>query len=149
MMMAPYFIGLLCLFALAANAQELVWSDEFRDSGAVPNPDVWSIDTGGGGWGNGEIQTYSESNVKVEGGKLVITVESESDTWNGRTFTSGRIRSNEKFEFQYGTVEAKIKVPDVGNGLWPALWMLGTTFPAVDFYMSGEIDIMELYVLVT
>lgn len=150
MMMHVTLLSLLLLAAArTCSAQEeslLLWSDEFRDSGSV-NPLIWSHDTGGGGWGNGEIQTYAENHVVVENGKLVIRVSSNYSEWNGRTFTSGRIRSNEKLEFQYGTVIAKIKVPDVGNGLWPALWMLGTTFPDVDWPMSGEIDIMELYVL--
>jgi len=147
MMMAPRLILLHFVLAtsFAVNAQELLWSDEFRDSG-VPNPDVWSYEEGGGGFGNGEIQEYSPENVQVSGGNLVITVTSNSSTWGGRTFTSGRVRSNKKFEFQYGTVEAKIKIPDAGNGLWPAFWMLGTTFPETEWPMSGEIDIMELYV---
>lgn len=125
-------------------AQELLWSDEFRDSGS-PDPSVWSYDTGGGGWSHGELQIYQKDNVSIENGKLVIRVTSSQESmWSGRTFYSGRIRSNTKLEFQYGTVEAKIKVPDVGDGLWPALWMLGTTFPDVDWPSSGEIDIMQL-----
>lgn len=150
-MTAPPFILmllLLCLLTFPTTMAQLplLWSDEF-DSSSMPDANVWSVDTGGGGWGNAEIQTYSEDNVKVENGNLVITTTSEKDEWVGRTFESGRIRSNTKLEFMYGTVEAKIQVPDVGNGLWPAFWMLGTTFPNVaQWPESGEIDIMELCV---
>ena len=128
---------------MSSFAQELLWSDEFR-TGNAPDSDVWTYDTGGGGWGNGEIQDYQQENVKVEDGNLVITVDEQYSIWGGRTFTSGRIRSNGKLEFQYGTIEAKIKVPDAANGLSPALWMLGTTFPQTTWPMSGEIDIMQV-----
>jgi beta-glucanase (GH16 family) len=146
-MLSPRALVMLVFFSIhtLSEAQELLWSDEFRDSGDGPDPAIWSYDVGGGGWSNGELQVYSQENVRVEDGKLVIAVTAdEGSLWSGRTFYSGRIRSNEKLEFQYGTVEAKIKVPDVGNGLSPALWMLGTTFPDVAWPMSGEIDIMQL-----
>jgi beta-glucanase (GH16 family) len=146
-MLSPRALVILVFFSIhtLSEAQELLWSDEFRDSGDGPDPAIWSYDVGGGGWSNGELQVYSQENVRVEDGKLVIAVTAdEGSLWSGRTFYSGRIRSNEKLEFQYGTVEAKIKVPDVGNGLSPALWMLGTTFPDVAWPMSGEIDIMQL-----
>lgn len=135
----------LVIASTAAKENDLLWSDEFG-SGTVPNPDIWEYDVGAGGWGNGEIQSYEKDNVKVEDGNLVLSVKSETSLWGGRTFTSGRIRSSQKFEFKYGTVQAKIRVPNPANGLWPALWMLGTTFPQTKWPMSGEIDIMELYV---
>jgi beta-glucanase (GH16 family) len=127
------------LSSLCAAKETLLWSDEF-DSGREADASVWSFDVGGGGWGNGEIQTYTADNVRVQGGKLIITTKKEDDG----TITSGRIRTNGKLEFQYGAVEARIKVPVSGDGLWPALWMLGSNFPDVGWPKSGELDIMQV-----
>jgi beta-glucanase (GH16 family) len=121
-----------------SGAQELVWSDEF-DSGSDPDSSVWSLDVGGGGGGNSELQEYTTDNVKIQGGNLIITTQKEEDG----TITSGRIQSNEKLQFLYGTLEAKIKVPDPSNGLWPCLWMLGASFPEVDWPASGSFTIMQ------
>jgi beta-glucanase (GH16 family) len=115
-----------------------LWSDEF-DFGSDPDSSVWSLDVGGGGWGNNELQEYTTDNVKIQDGNLVITTQREEDG----TITSGKIRSNEKLEFLYGTVEARIKVPDPSNGLWPCWWMLGASFPEVDWPASGSFTIMQ------
>ena len=119
-------------------AQELLWSDEFRAS-SIPDSSVWSYDLGGGGWGNGELQEYTMDNLSVHDGNLYITIQREEDG----TITSGRIRSDGKLEFLYGTVEAKIKVPDPSNGLWPCLWMLGASFADVGWPESGSFTIMQ------
>jgi len=138
-------IAALALFALSlasgtAQAKQ-IWSEEFND-GTVPDPAVWSYDLGNWGWGNQELQNYTDStdNVRVEGGNLVITARQET---NGE-ITSGRIRTQDKLMFQYGTVEARIKVPDLGNGLWPAFWTLGNNFSTVSWPWCGEIDVLEM-----
>lgn len=126
---------------LATHASAQVWSDEFA-AGTAPDPTVWSYDLGAGGWGNNELQTYtsSSSNVQVQGGNLVITARAGP----GNSFTSARIKTQGKLTFQYGTVEARIKVPDLGDGLWPAFWTLGNDFPTVGWPDCGEIDILEM-----
>jgi beta-glucanase (GH16 family) len=128
------------------NAQEwhLVWSDEFE--GEQLDAEKWSCMTGDGteygipGWGNNELEYYREENVQVSGGNLVITAKQES--FGGKQYTSGRIRTKDKGDWTYGRIEFRAKMP-VGKGLWAAVWML----PTKEFYggwaASGEIDIME------
>jgi len=133
---------LTCFSTASASAAfgEVIWSDEF-DTGTIPDPAVWSYDRGNSGWGNLELQEYTSArqNVRVEDGHLVITVQE-----NANGFTSARIRTEDKLTFKYGTVEARIKVPDLGNGLWPAFWTLGNNFSEVGWPYCGELDIMEM-----
>ncbi len=122
----------------------LIWSDDFgAPAGTVPDPAKWNIDTGGGGWGNGEWEYYENSagNAAQDGqGHLVITALSPARPSGGCAFgpcniTSARLQTDGLFAATYGRIEARIKAP-AGQGLWPAFWML----PEDD---SGEIDIME------
>jgi beta-glucanase (GH16 family) len=130
-------------------AYSLVWSDEF--DGTSLASDNWSLETGYGsnGWGNDEWQLYTTNpdNISVTGGNLMISARCASppacNKRNG-SITSARINSLNKFAFKYGKVEARIK-PPVGNGAWPAFWMLGKNFPAVGWPQSGEVDIMEIH----
>lgn len=119
----------------------LVWSDEFNTDGA-PNPANWSYDIGAGGWGNGEAQYYTNNtnNVTVQGGNLKITARAEN--LNGSNYTSARLKSENKFEFTYGKVEVRAKLP-TGGGTWPAIWMLGQNYSTNTWPSCGEIDIME------
>ena len=107
---------------------QLIWEDNFDTDGA-PDPNKWSYDigTGSNGWGNGELQYYTNlpQNVKVENGRLLITARYES--YAGSNYTSGRIKTQGKFSFQYGRVDIKTKLPG-GQGIWPANWMLGESF---------------------
>ncbi len=116
----------------------LVWSDEFDVAGA-PDATKWGYDLGGGGWGNNEVQSYTNNaaNVAVSDGTLKINALKTGNNW-----TSARLKSQDKFEFTYGKVEARAKLP-VGGGTWPAIWMLGANFPEVGWPNCGEIDIME------
>jgi hypothetical protein len=122
---------------------QLVWEDNF-DVDGPPSPDKWTYDigTGSNGWGNGELQYYTDlpENVKVENGKLLITARYES--YSGSNYTSARIKTEGKFSFQYGRVDICIKLPG-GEGIWPANWMLGDNFSTVGWPACGEIDIME------
>ena len=127
------------------NFTNLVWSDDFDVDGA-PNPANWSYDLGQGtnGWGNQEVQNYTSDtdNVIVEGGFLKITAKKEPS--GGAQYSSARIKSENNFEFTYGKVEVRAKLPS-GGGTWPALWMLGANYdqPGFDWPACGEIDIME------
>jgi hypothetical protein len=116
----------------------LVWEDDFNTDGA-PKAANWTYDLGAGGWGNGELQTYTNNseNIKVEGGSLKITAKA-----NGAGYTSARLKSQALYEFTYGRVEVRAKLP-AAKGTWPAIWMLGANFQTVTWPACGEIDIME------
>lgn len=122
---------------------QLVLQDEFDVDGA-PNSNLWSynIGTGSDGWGNNELQYYTDrpENIVVENGMLKITARQES--YMGAGFTSARILTKGKFEQKYGRFEARIKMP-WGKGIWPAFWMLGSNIDTVSWPDCGEIDIME------
>jgi beta-glucanase (GH16 family) len=135
LMMTP-----LCCVCVQATAQTLLWSEEFNYTGA-PDSKEWSYDYGNWGWGNQELQNYTNdsANVRVDGSNLVITAVRE-----GNSFTSARIKTLDKLTFKYGTVEARIQTPDLADGLWPAFWTLGNDFPSVGWPDCGEIDIMEM-----
>lgn len=125
---------------------QLVWSEEFNDAENTPlDSTKWTFDIGRGdnGWGNQELQHYTDrpDNVKIDGnGHLVITAIQES--FNGANYTSGRIKTEGLFSQQYGKIEASIKLP-YGPGLWPAFWLLGDDINTVGWPQCGEIDIME------
>lgn len=122
---------------------ELIWEDDFLFNGP-PSSSKWSYDigTGNNGWGNGESQYYTDrtNNTFIENGILNIVAKREA--FANSQFTSGRIKTQDKFEFTYGKVEILAKLP-TGGGTWPALWMLGANFDVVSWPACGEIDIME------
>ena len=125
------------------NLNNLVMQDEFTTDGA-PNSALWGYDigTGGSGWGNNELQYYTDrrENVKVENGYLLITAKKES--FQGSGYTSSRLLTKNKFDQQYGRFEARVRLP-WGQGLWPAFWMLGADIDSNPWPAAGEIDIME------
>jgi beta-glucanase (GH16 family) len=118
----------------------LIWQDEF--DGDALDPYRWVMEIGGHGWGNNEWQFYTDrpENVRLEDGMLVI--EAREEEFVRRDYTSGRIKTQGLFSFQYGRVEARMKLP-YGPGIWPAFWMLGEDINEVAWPRSGEIDIME------
>jgi beta-glucanase (GH16 family) len=124
-----------------ATALGLVWSDEFNNNGA-PDPAKWGYDLGGGGYGNNELEYYTNrpENVIVENG--VLKIKAIKENYNGSAYTSARLLSKGKFEFKYGKVEVSAKLP-AGVGTWPAIWMLGANANTVGWPDCGEIDIME------
>ena len=123
-----------------AQYTELQWSDEFNGSGA-PDQTKWGYDLGGGGWGNQELETYTNStdNVSQTGGNLVITAIKPASG----SYTSGRILTKNKQNFQFGRIDVRAKLPK-GQGIWPAIWMLGSDIDSNNWPKCGEIDIMEL-----
>lgn len=120
-----------------------VLTEEFDTDGA-PNGDVWGFDIGTGenGWGNQELQYYTDrtENVTIENGVLLITARQEA--FEGSQYTSARLITKDKFEQQYGRFEARIRLP-YGQGIWPAFWMLGADIDENPWPGAGEIDIME------
>ena len=136
------FIAVTCIFSCATEEKwKLVWSDEFDYSG-LPDSKKWTAETGGSGWGNNELQFYTsgrEQNARVENGMLII--EARKENWDNMKYTSARLVTVGKGDWQYGKVEVKAKLPK-GRGTWPAIWMLASTSPR-KWPDDGEIDIME------
>ncbi len=126
-----------------AVTQSLLWSDEFNNSGA-PDPSKWGYDigTGSGGWGNNELEYYTNrtDNAEVSGG--VLKIKAKKENFSGSAYTSARLISKDKFDFKYGKIEFSAKLP-AGLGTWPALWMLGSSISTVGWPACGEIDVME------
>lgn len=120
---------------------KLVWSDEFDYEGK-PDPEKWGYDIGGHGWGNNELQYYTDrlENASVSNGYLTITARKEKMYQN--PYTSARLVSKNKGDFKYGKIEIRAKVPKE-RGTWSALWMLPTDYVYGGWPTSGEIDIME------
>lgn len=123
---------------------ELVWSDEFDQDGPV-SQDKWNVETippNNGSWWNGELQFYTdkEDNIRVEEGLLKIIAKYES--YEGKNYTSARINTQDKFEFTYGRVEMRAKLPN-WEGMWPAFWLLGANIDEIGWPNCGELDILE------
>lgn len=123
------------------DSAELVWSDEF--DGDVLDADKWKFETGAHGWGNNEWQNYVETGVtEVSGGTLKITAHKTGPGQHVGDYESARL--NSKKSFTYGRLEIRARIPEHrGNGIWPALWMLGSNIGSVGWPGCGEIDIME------
>ncbi|MFH6603986.1 family 16 glycosylhydrolase [Maribacter algicola] len=121
------------------NDAELVWSDEF--DGTELSSENWVFETGSHGWGNNELQDYvADNNVEVGDGTLKIIAKKEAS--GSANYTSARL--NSKKSFRYGKMEIRAKIPDHrGNGIWSALWMLGSNIETAGWPACGEIDIME------
>lgn len=128
-----------------ATFSNLVLEDEFDTDGVIDSS-IWTYDIGTGqnGWGNNELQYYTDrpENVTVQNGVLIITARQEQ--FNGSGYTSARIKTEGLFEQAYGRFEARIRVP-YGQGMWPAFWLLGNNCndPGFTWPQCGEIDIME------
>ncbi len=131
-------VGLLLAGASAqAQTWNLVWSDEFNSI----NTSNWTFEVGGGGWGNNELQYYTNgSNASIQNGILVI--EARRESMGGYAYTSSRMITRGKREFTYGKIEARMAIP-MGQGIWPAFWMLGSNIGSVGWPACGETDIME------
>ena len=117
----------------------LAWSDEF--DGPSLDGQLWNHDVGGWGWGNDESQYYRPENTSMQEGHLVITAKEEF--YGGRDYTSSRIKTEGARSFTYGRVDIRAALPR-GQGIWPALWALGSNFSEVGWPYCGEIDIMEM-----
>jgi beta-glucanase (GH16 family) len=124
------------------------WSDEFDGAdGSRPDPSRWVYDLGGNGWGNEELETYTDraENARIEGGALVITARAERFKGSdgiSRDYTSARLKTLGRFAQAYGRFEARIKIPR-GQGIWPAFWMMGVNIDSRGWPEDGELDVME------
>ena len=141
-MIKQLLIGLIGFSVLVScqNHQELIFEEQFE--GTELDESIWNYELGDGcpnlcGWGNNERQIYTKENVSIRDGNLVITATKDSTLYQ-----SGRITTAKKMEFQYGTIEVRAKLA-TGQGVWPAIWMLGNDISSVGWPASGEIDIME------
>lgn len=145
-----FFLAIVLLMAgceddtqTVVNLEQLVMADEFDTDGA-PDSELWSfeIGTGENGWGNNELQYYTDrtENVEVRNGMLLITARREN--FEGSSYTSARMITKGKFEQTYGRFEARMRLP-YGQGMWPAFWMLGADIDTNPWPGAGEIDIME------
>jgi beta-glucanase (GH16 family) len=146
----------MTLFPLPCPAKtkthaKLVWSEEFNGPDPAPNPSNWTYETGGGGWGNRELETYcaygsntapcdsAHPNAVVgKDGYLHIVAREVSPG----VYTSAGMTTQGLQSFQYGRIEARIKIPE-GQGFWPAFWMLGDNVSTAHWPACGEFDIME------
>lgn len=153
-MVFGFAVCIPCLLSSVAFSQQksgtdskglkLVWSDEF--DGKSLDYSKWGVEQNAFGGGNQELQIYTDrsKNVRVENGHLVI--EAHRDNANisgtGREYSSGRIRTKHRGDWQYGRIEVRAKMP-IGQGIWPAIWMLPTDEKYGGWAASGEIDIME------
>lgn len=117
----------------------LVWQDEFNGSSLDLN--AWTFETGAGGWGNNELQYYRPENTYFAQGNLII--EARKENFSSAAYTSSRLITKGKKEFKYGRIDIRAALPK-GQGIWPALWMLGGNISTVNWPACGEIDIMEL-----
>ena len=139
------------IFSASVSAQvgDLIWEDNFN----TLNQDVWTIDSGNGcdqglcGWGNAELQSYQTGNVTIqtvpgESGNSALAIEARQETIGAEQFTSGKILSDKKLSVKYGMIEYRMQVPNLDQGYWPAVWMLGTS--TLPWPRKGEIDMMEM-----
>ncbi len=126
------------------SEKELFWSDEFN--GEALDESKWVYEIGDGcpnlcGWGNNELQYYRKENLKIKDGKLIITAIKDNNETH--EYTSSRIKTEGKLSFKYGQIDVKAKLPK-GKGIWPAIWMLGSSIQIDGWPICGELDIMEL-----
>jgi hypothetical protein len=151
------FVVLLGSIAAVSAAQSpsptspwrLSWSDEFNaPNGSPPDPTKWAFVTGGKGFGNNELETYTTrpANAQQRDGNLVITAQKEDFTGADgipRHYTSARIQTKALFSQAYGRFEASMQLPSGGKGIWPAFWLLGDNDDTAHWPNCGEIDIIE------
>jgi beta-glucanase (GH16 family) len=126
-----------------ASGWRLVWSDEFDGpANAPPDPYKWTYDLGGGGWGNRELEIYTDDPHTVfQDGQSRLVIRATKTSSGG--YTSARLKTQNRFAVQYGKIEARIQIPR-GQGMWPAFWMLGEEVVTSGWPACGEIDIMEV-----
>jgi len=129
------------LTPLSYEGMTLLWQDEFNGTSLNESDWNYEIGTGSNGWGNNELQYYRKENTSVSSGFL--TIEAKKENFEGKSYTSSRLTTQDKFDFTYGRIDIRAQLPK-GQGIWPALWMLGANFSTVRWPACGEIDIMEM-----
>ena len=142
--------SLLIVLGLALNAfaqdYTLVWNEDFTD--ASLDQAVWNIEVNGDGGGNAELQYYCEKavalGVEPTTGKHCLILTATKENYSGKKCTSGRVNTKNKMYYTFGRIDARIKFPQTGNGLWPAFWQMGNNYDQVGWPRCGETDIIEL-----
>lgn len=148
MVLTATLLAVMPAQAADLSGWRLVWADEFSQAdGSAPSPTNWVYDLGGDGWGNNELETYTNrrENSRIEKGVLVI--EARKETFTGgdnkaRDYTSARLKTAGRQAWTHGRLEARMKIPR-GQGIWPAFWTLGANAASAGWPKCGEIDIME------
>ncbi len=129
--------------SVSYEGYDLTWNDEFEGNNI--KHENWSFETGTGcpncGWGNNELQYYRQENAWVGDG--VLTIEAREEKYQSSNYTSARLITRNLRSFKYGRIDIRALLPK-GQGIWPALWMLGNNLSSVGWPQSGEIDIMEM-----
>jgi len=130
-----FFFAKISLYA----QWELVWQDEF--DGSSLDTTKWKVDIGGNGWGNNELQYYTaQGNLTLQNSILTITAKAQQ--FGSNQYTSAKIKTDGKFNVRFGKIETRMKCP-MGQGLWPAFWMLGSNYSTIGWPKCGEIDVVE------
>jgi beta-glucanase (GH16 family) len=125
---------------LSYENMTLLWQDEF--DGSAVDQNKWTFELGNNnGWGNNELQYYRQQNASIIEGNLMI--EARAEEVGGKSYTSSRMITKGKFDFKYGRVDVRAALPE-GQGIWPAIWMLGANIDAIGWPKCGEVDIMEM-----
>ena len=143
--MKYFYFFLLLVFSISetifSQNYQLVWSDEF--DGTSLDQNSWTKETGGSGWGNNELEYYTDrdTNCFVQNG--ILTIKAIKENYGNRSYTSARIKTQGKRFFKYGKIEARMKLP-YSQGIWPAFWLLGENINSVGWPACGETDIMEM-----
>lgn len=125
------------------NNDVLVWAEEFDDNEVCE--DNWVFETippQNGSWFNGEQQYYTDRDVNASILNGVLRITAKKEPYLGKEYTSARITTQDLFEFKYGKIQVRAKLPE-GQGTWPAIWMLGANIDSAGWPFCGEIDIME------
>lgn len=139
-----FFLFIILLPAvnmLTAQPYRLVWAEEFNYSG-LPDNTKWGYDIGGSGWGNNELQYYTNRSENAEVRDSILVITALLEDYGGNDYTSARLVTKNKGDWLYGRIEIRAKLP-AGTGTWPAIWMLPTDWAYGGWPESGEIDIME------
>jgi len=134
------FLFFICQSNLKAQQWNLVWADEFSSSQI--NTTNWTYDLGGDGWGNNELQNYTNSNDNSTISNDNLLIIAKQQQFNGNAYTSARLKTQGLQSWRFGKIEARIKLP-MQKGLWPAFWMIGNNITSIGWPKCGEIDIME------
>jgi len=146
--MRKFIVVILCFISLVSVSQEykLVWEDNFNQTNL--DTTKWSALESGDGGGNRELQYYHNKNISVAkepvSGESCLIITAKKESYMGRTCTSGRLSTQNKMNFKFGKIVARIKMPNTADGLWPAFWMLGADSQTVKWPKCGEIDIVEM-----
>jgi|GEM_PF-600991 len=147
-MKKKYITLVFMFFSLFASTQEykLMWEDNF-DNPVLNETQHWTVEVNGNGGGNNEMQYYRRENISIEqhtSGVNCLVISAKRESFGGKVVTSGRLVTRGNVSAKFGKIEARIKLPLTGNGLWPAFWMMGEDITSVGWPRCGEIDILEM-----